>query len=70
MTAQEVLKVMAGMSEEDLLAVQSGIAEMMAARFSPGDIAEINHALDEADAEFARGEGMSSAALRKQLGVK
>jgi len=37
--------------------------------FSPEEIEEIRQALAEADAEFERGEGLSSEEIRKQLGL-
>ena len=56
MTAQEVLKAVATMPQEELLKIQEGIAELIAARFSPEEWAEIRAALDEAEAEIERGE--------------
>ena len=70
MSLQELLKEAADLSPEDLLELQCGIAELMVSRFSPDEIAEINRTLDNADAEFERGEGISSAEVRKQLGLK
>jgi hypothetical protein len=70
MTVKEVLDAAAGLPQEDLLEIQSGIAELITGRFSPEEITEINQALDEADAELERGEGSSSAEVRKQLGLK
>lgn len=70
MSLQQLLKEAADLSQEDLAQLQCGIAELMASRFSPAEVAEINQVLDGADAEFARGEGLSSAELRKQLGLK
>ncbi len=70
MSPQQILKEAADLSQEDLLDLQCGIAELMASRFSPEEITEINRALDEASAEFERGEGVSSTEVRKQLGLK
>jgi hypothetical protein len=70
MSPQQILKEVADLSPEDLLSLQCGIAELMASRFSPEEIIEINRSLDEADAEFAHGEGLTSAEVRKQLGLK
>jgi hypothetical protein len=70
MTPHEILKAVAAMPEEDWITIQCGITEMSATRFSPEEIAEINKALDEADAEFERGEGLSNAEARKLLGLK
>ena len=70
MSLQQILKEAADLSQEDLAHLQSGIAELMMSRFSPEEIAEINQALDAADAEFERGEGLSSDEVRKQFGLK
>jgi len=70
MSPQQILKEAADLSQEDLLDLQCGIAELMASRFSPEEMTEINRALDEASAEFERGEGVSSTEVRKQLGLK
>jgi DNA-binding GntR family transcriptional regulator len=69
MTAQQVLDAVASMPREDWMKIQCGIAEMMAADFSPEEVAEIRAALEESDAEIARGEVLTSDQLRKQLGL-
>ena len=51
------------------LKIQAGIAEMFAARFSTDEVSEIRDALAEADAEFARGEALTGAEVRRQLGL-
>ena len=70
MTAQEVLQTVATMPCEEWMKIQSGIANMISARFSEGEVAEIREALDEADAEFARGEGFSSTDMRRHFGLQ
>ena len=69
MTAQEVIKTVAAMPEEDWMKIQCGIAELITAKFSTEEIADIRNALAEAEAEFERGEGLSSEAVRKHLGI-
>ena len=69
MTANEVLETVASMPSEDWLKIQAGIAEMFTARFSTDEVSEIRDALAEADAEFARGEAMTGAEVRRQLGL-
>jgi DNA-binding FadR family transcriptional regulator len=69
MTAQEVLKTVAEMPQEDLMMIQVGIADLIAQRFSPEEIAEIQSALAESEAQFNRGEGIDSETLRRQLGL-
>ena len=69
MTADEVLATVAAMPSADWLKIQAGLAEMVASRFSHDDVSEIRTALAEADAEFARGEAMTGAQVRQQLGL-
>jgi plasmid stabilization system protein ParE len=68
MTAKEVLETVAEMPTEEWMKIQSGIAEMLASRFSSDETSEIHNALAEAEAEFARGEGISGSEMRKRLG--
>ena len=69
MNAQEVLAAVATMPSEDWMKIQAGIAEMLAGRFSAGEREEIRQALAEAEAQFARGEALSDADVRKHFGV-
>ena len=69
MTAQEVLKTVAEMPYEDWVKIQCGIADLMLAKFSSQEIAEINEALAESEAEYRRGESMSGEEIRKRLGL-
>ena len=69
MTADEVIETVAAMPSADWLKIQAGLAEMVASRFSRDDASEILDALAEADTEFARGEAMSGAEVRRQLGL-
>jgi hypothetical protein len=70
MTAKEVLENVATMPSEEWLKIQSGIAEMLAARFSTEETSEIGKALAEAEGEFARGEGISSEEIRRRFGLQ
>jgi hypothetical protein len=70
MTAKEVLEEVAMMPCEEWLKIQTGIAEMLAERFSGEETAEIREALAEAAAEFARGEGISSEEMRRHFGLQ
>jgi hypothetical protein len=70
MTAQEVIKTVATMPQEDWMKIQCGIAELITARFSSDEASEIRDALAEAEAEFERGKGLSSEEIRKQLGLR
>ena len=69
MTADEVLQTVAAMPSEDWLKIQAGIAEMFTARYSTDEVSEIRDALSEADAEFARGEALAGAEVRRRLGL-
>ena len=69
MTAEEVIETVAAMPREDWLKIQAGIAEMFTARLAPEEASEIQDALAESDAEFARGEGLTGAEVRRRLGL-
>jgi len=70
MTAKEVLENVAAMPSEEWPKIQSGIAEMLAARFSADETTEIQRALAEAEGEFARGEGVGSEEMRRRFGLR
>ncbi len=70
MTTKQVLETVAAMPSEEWMKIQSGIAEMVAARFSAGENAEIREALAEAEGEFARGEGIGSEEMRRRFGLQ
>jgi hypothetical protein len=67
MTVKEVLNTVASMPQEDWMEIQNGIAKLLASEFSRNDRAEINSALEEAESEFARGEGLQSLEIRRRL---
>lgn len=69
MTADEVLARVAELPREDWVKIQTGIADLIAAEFSAGEIASIRNALAEADAEFARGESFDRDEIRRRLGL-
>ena len=69
MTTQEVIETVATMPQEEWMKIQCGIADLITARFSSEEVADIRKALAEAEAEFERGEGLSSEMMRKQLGL-
>ena len=70
MTAKEVLETVAAMPATDWMEIQSGIGEMLAARFSAGEVAEISEALAGAEAELDRGEGLSADDVRRHFGLR
>jgi len=69
MTAKEVLEAVATLPSEEWMKIQSGIAEMLAKRFSAEETAEISSALAEAEAEFARGEGLTREEVSRHFGL-
>jgi hypothetical protein len=64
-TPQEVIETVAAMPQEDWMKIQCGIADLITARLSSEEIVEIRVALAEAEAEFERGEGMSSETIKE-----
>jgi uncharacterized alpha-E superfamily protein len=70
MTTKEVLETVAAMPSEEWMKIQSGIADLVAARFSAEENAEIREALAEAEREFARGEGIGSEEMRRRFGLQ
>jgi hypothetical protein len=70
MTTKEVLETVATMPSEEWLKIQSGIAEMLTARFSTDETFEIREALKEAEAEFARGESIGGGEMRRRFGLQ
>jgi hypothetical protein len=69
-TAKEVLESVAAMPTTDWMEIQSGIAKMLAARFSAGETAEVSEALAEAEAELDRGDGLSGDEMRMHFGLR
>jgi hypothetical protein len=50
--------------------IQSGIAEVLAGRFSTEETSGIREALSEAEAKFGRGEGFSEDEMRSDFGLR
>jgi hypothetical protein len=69
-TTQGILEAVAALPSEEWMKIQSGIAEMLAARFAKNDAEEIGEALAVAEAEFARGEGIESGEIRRRFGLQ
>ena len=69
MNAQEVLATVATMPSEEWMKIQTGIAEMLAARFSGEETSVIREALTEAEEEFARGDVLREADVRRHFGL-
>jgi len=69
MTSQEVIETIAAMPSEEWQKIQSGIAEMVAPRFSEGEKWEICEALKKAQVEFVRGESLSGEEMRRHFSL-
>jgi len=69
MNAQDVLATVATMPSEEWMKIQTGIAEMLAARFSGEETSVIREALAEAEAEFARGDALRESDVRRHFGL-
>jgi hypothetical protein len=69
-TAEDILKAVSAMPRVEWMKIQRGLADMISARFSPGELEGIRQALAESDAEFGRGEGMDEAEVRRRLGLE
>ncbi len=69
MNAQEVLAAVAALPSEEWMKVQTGIAEMLAARFSSEETSVIHEALSETEAEFARGDLLREGDVRRHFGL-
>ena len=70
MNAQEIRATVAAMPSEAWLKFQTGIAEMLAARFSTKETPVIRDALAEPEAEFARGEVLREGDVRRHFGCR
>lgn len=70
MSTQEVLATVATMPREEWMKIQTGIAEMLAARFSSEETSVIRGALTEAEAEFARGDVLREGDMRRHFGLR
>ncbi len=58
------------MPVSEWLKIQTGIAELLASRLSAEETAEIRAALAESEAEFTRGEAISSDEMRRHFGLR
>ena len=58
-----------GLSREDKVLLLTHLGEQLTADFTPEEVADIKHAVAEADAEFARGECLTSEQLFEKLGL-
>lgn len=66
---QEVLTMANELSREDKALLFTTLGEELAADFTPQEVEDIKRAVAEADAEFERGECLTTGQLAKQLGL-
>lgn len=57
------------LSREDKSVLFTSLGEQLAADFTPGEVEDINRAVAEADAEFERGEFLTTGQLAEKLGL-
>lgn len=69
MSVQELLEMANGLSPEDRTLLCSRLNEQVATDFTPAEVEEIRHAIAEADAEFERGECLTSEQLAREIGL-
>jgi len=70
MTTKEVLNAVATLPSDQWAEIQNGIAELIAARFTDGEVNEIRMALKEAEADFQEGRSFTSDEIRSRLGLQ
>lgn len=70
MSVEEVIARVAELPREEWGKVQSGIADLMAAELTSGDVAEVREALAAAEGEFRDGAGGSAEEVRKVFGLR
>ena len=69
MSVQDVLEIANGLSREEKTILCARLGAQIAGDFSADEVAEIKRAVAEADAEFERGDCLSTAELAKELGL-
>lgn len=70
MTTKEVLEAVAAMPSEEWVKIQVGIAELIAGSLAEAEASDIEQALAQSEAQFARGQTLSLGQLRERFGVK
>ena len=69
MSVQDVLEIANGLSREEKTILCARLGAQIAEDFSADEVTEIKRAVTEADAEFERGECLSTEELAKELGL-
>lgn len=70
MRRSEVLESVAAMPREEWMKIQDGVAGMHAARLPESKTSEIRDAMNEAEAEFSRDQGISISEMRRHFGLQ
>jgi hypothetical protein len=69
MSVQDVLELANELSREDKTVLFTSLGEQLAADFTPEEVEDIKRAVAEADAEFERGECLTTGQLAEKLGL-
>jgi hypothetical protein len=69
MSVHDVLEMANELSREDKAVLFTSLGEQLAADFTPEEVEDIKRAVAEADAEFERGECLTTGQLAEKLGL-
>ena len=69
MSVQDVLEMANELSREDRSVLFTSLGEQLAGDFTPEEVEDIKRAVAEADAQFERGEFLTTEQLAKKLGL-
>jgi len=69
MSVQDVLEMANELSREDKTVLFTRLGEQLAADLTPEEVEDIKRAVAEADAEFERGECLTTGQLAEKLGL-
>ena len=69
MSVHDLLEMANELSREDKSVLFTSLGEQLAADFTPDEVGDIKRAVAEADAEFERGECLTTGQLAEKLGL-
>lgn len=69
MSMQDVLELVNELSREDKALLFTSLGEQLAGDFTPDEVEDIKRAVAKADAEFERGECLTTGQLAEKLGL-
>jgi hypothetical protein len=69
MSVQDVLEMANELSREDKTVLFTSLGQQLAGDFRPEEVEDIKRSVAEADAEFERGECLTTGQLAKELGL-